>query len=117
KLGVSLPIIDISGEPATVREFAQAAEEPPTQLSRLGWRWPMAGKGDGLLSFAGALAIGEEAPRGFSDACRPSMRPLSSAAGIQEALTEAVSRRLKQSPLIRVRTGAAGVLNLTWIVC
>ena len=26
KLGVALPIVDIGGEPATLREFAQAAE-------------------------------------------------------------------------------------------
>jgi hypothetical protein len=31
-------------------------------------------------------------PRGFSDACRPSMRQLSSAAGIQEALTKLAAR-------------------------
>jgi hypothetical protein len=46
KLGISLPLVDIHGDPATVREFAQSAEamgcqhlgdvsEPAIQPSRL----------------------------------------------------------------------------------
>jgi hypothetical protein len=43
-------------------------------------------------------------PRGFSDACRPSTRPRSSAAGIQEALTKDACR-----PSTRPRSSAAGI--------
>ncbi|TMJ59245.1 MAG: LLM class flavin-dependent oxidoreductase [Alphaproteobacteria bacterium] len=55
KLGVALPIVDIGGEPATLREFVQAAEEigyhgiaaPDHVLganiaSRRGWNQPRA---------------------------------------------------------------------------
>ena len=40
-------------------------------------------------------------PRGFSDACRPSTRPRSSAAGIQEALTRADLRRATTANRVR----------------
>src|SRR5207245_6276855 len=55
KLGVALPIVDIGGEPASLREFAQAAEEIGYQgiaapdhvlganvASRPGWSQPRA---------------------------------------------------------------------------
>src|ERR1700747_3415241 len=83
KLGIALPIVDIGGEPAALREFAQAAEAigyhgiaaPDHVLganvaSRPGWTQPRARSTDfyhdpfGLLGVrAGCTTSGDISPR------------------------------------------------------